>query len=224
MQFENEIICGNATEVLKSVPSGSIDLVVTDPPYGVNYRDRTGRTVRNDNELSQVLPVFDEVFRALKPHSFCISFYGWNKADLFLTAWKNAGFSVVGHIVWTKNYASRTGVLKYHHEQAYVLAKGRPQRPAQPIADVLPWTATGNRAHPTEKAVQSLKPLIQCFSKPGDLICDPFSGSGSTCVAAALAGRNYCGIELEEKYCTHARQRLAGVSRYIQSRTDKRAA
>lgn len=224
MTFQNKIICGESAKTLASIPNESIDLIVTDPPYGVNYRDRKGRKVKNDDDLDFVLPVFTEVFRALKQDSFCISFYGWNKADIFLTAWKEAGFSVVGHLVWTKNYASRTGVVKYHHEQAYVLAKGRPARPKQPIADVLQWTATGNRAHPTEKAVQSLSPLIGCFSKPGDLVCDPFSGSGSTSVAAALASRNYLGIELEEKYCAHARKRLAGVARYMATKDQKLAA
>ncbi|MBO9401433.1 DNA methyltransferase [Shimia sp. R9_3] len=224
MSFQNEIICGESVKTLKTISEGSIDLIVTDPPYGVNYRDRTGRKVKNDDDLRFVLPVFEQAFRALKQDSYCISFYGWNKADLFLKAWKDAGFRVVGHLVWTKNYASRTGVVKYHHEQAYVLAKGRPSRPKNPIADVLPWTATGNRAHPTEKAVQSLTPLIWSFSKPGELVCDPFAGSGSTCVAAALAGRNYLGIELEDKYCTHARKRLSGVERYMATKERKQAA
>lgn len=220
----NKIICGNALEVLKEVPGGAIDLAVTDPPYGVRYRDRTGRSVRNDDDLSAVLPVFGELFRAMRANSYCISFYGWNRVDEFMKAWKGAGFTVAGHIVWTKDYSSRTGVLKYHHEQAYVLAKGRPHRPAQPIADVQQWTRTGNRAHPTEKAVETLQPIIRAFSASGELVCDPFSGSGSTSVAAALSGRHYLGIELEEKYCTHARQRLAGVSRYLESRTAQVAA
>ncbi|MCB1468123.1 MAG: DNA methylase [Rhizobiaceae bacterium] len=224
MKDFNSIICGNSLEVLKGVETGQIDLAITDPPYGVRYKDRTGRSVRNDDDLNAVLPVFAELYRAMRPNSFCISFYGWNRVDEFMKAWKDAGFTVAGHIVWTKDYNSRTGVVKYHHEQAYVLAKGRPQRPAQPIADVQPWTRTGNRAHPTEKAVESLQPLIRAFSKRGDLVCDPFSGSGSTSVAAALSGRRYLGIELEEKYCAHARQRLAGVGRYLQTRTSKIAA
>ena len=221
MNYLNEIICGNALDVLKAVPNGAIDLVVTDPPYGVSYRDRTGRTVRNDDDLAAVLPVFAQLYRAMKPDSYCVSFYGWNRADDFLRAWKAAGFSVVGHMVWTKDYSSRTGVLQYRHEQAYVLAKGNPARPAQPIADVQPWTRTGNRAHPTEKAVEGLRPLIRCLSKPGDLVCDPFAGSGSSLVAAALAGRDYLGIELEERYCAHARKRLAGVGRYRAAKQQK---
>jgi len=80
-------------------------------------------------------------------------------------------------------------------------------------ADIL-TTGGGNRFHPTEKAVDILTPLIRAYSKKGDTVLDPFSGSGSTSVAAALMGRNSIGIELEEGYCTYARNRLAGVSRY----------
>ena len=152
----------------------------------------------------------------LKPDTFCISFYGWNRVDAFFHAWKRAGFTPVGHIVWRKNYASSTGFLKACHEQAYVLAKGRPAKPASPPDNVRPWEYTGNRAHPTEKAVSILEPLVQTFSRPGGLVLDSFSGSGSTLVAAALSGRSYLGIELESRYCQLAEKRLAGAARFIQ--------
>ena len=92
-----------------------------------------------------------------------------------------------------------------------MLAKGRPPKPDRPLADVREWEYSGNRVHPTEKAVGILTPLIRSFSRPGELVLDPFAGSGSTCVAAALSGRRYCGIELEERYCEHACRRLEGV-------------
>lgn len=209
------IIQGDCTSVLKSLPTASANFVLTDPPYLVSYRDRSGRTIANDDNPARVLSAFGELHRVLKPDSFCISFYGWGHVDAFFRAWTDAGFRPVGHIVWPKNYASRKGFLEARHEQAYVLAKGRPPMPAQPIPDVQPWKYSGNKAHPTEKAVDILTPLIRCFSQPGDLVLDPFAGSGSTCVAAALSGRRYCGIELEGRYCQHARQRLAGVERHM---------
>lgn len=214
MKYFNEIIQGDALEIMAGVPDSSLDLIVTDPPYGVSYRDRSGRQVPNDDCLDAVLPVFGDLYRALKPGGFCISFYGWNRVDRFMEAWKGAGFTVAGHIVWTKDYASCKRFLAYHHEQAYVLVKGQAKLPAEPLADVQPWTYSGNRAHPTEKAVQVIAPLVRAFSKPGDLICDPFAGSGSTCVAAALTGRRFLGVELDAGYCGHARARLAGVERF----------
>jgi DNA modification methylase len=195
-----------------------VDLVVTDPPYFVNYRDRAGRSIANDRDPSSVLGAFGDLYRILKPNTFCVSFYGWNAINSFFDAWKSAGFKAVGHIVWHKGYASRRGFLNARHEQAYVLVKGQPAKPEHALDDVQPWEYSGNRAHPTEKAVSILKPLIQSFSRVGDLVLDPFSGSGSTSVAAALTGRRYLGIELEQEYVEHARRRLAGVERARASR------
>jgi site-specific DNA-methyltransferase (adenine-specific) len=211
---ENEIIQGDCVQLLKTYPSKSVDLVVTDPPYLVNYKDRTGRTVRNDGGSGDFLTSFSDIYRVLKPDSFCVCFYGWNRVDEFFRAWRQAGFRPVGHIVWQKDYTSSAGFLQYQHEQAYLLAKGSPARPAKPIGDVQPWEYSGNRSHPTEKAVGILRPIIRSFSKPGDIVLDPFSGSGSTAVAAALSGRRYVGIELEAHYCRQARTRLAGATRY----------
>lgn len=89
--------------------------------------------------------------------------------------------------------------------------KGSPATPDDPIEDVRPWEYTGNRVHPTEKAVSALVPLVESFSRPEALVLDPFAGSGSTLVAAALCGRKYIGIELENGYCQHARRRLMGI-------------
>ncbi|MEM1050897.1 MAG: DNA methyltransferase [Pseudomonadota bacterium] len=210
----NQILCGDANEVVKEIEDGSVDLVITDPPYLCQYKDRDGRTLANDDNPDGVLPVFDEVYRVLKPDSYCISFYGWNAIDEFSSAWARAGFKTIGHIVWPKSYASRSGHTQYRHESAFVLAKGWPPKPQQPISDVQTWEYSGNKRHPTEKAVSVIAPLVRGFSKPGDIVLDPFAGSGSTAVAAALNDHRYLGIELEERYCEIARARLAGVERY----------
>lgn len=210
----NQIIEGDCAAVLKTLPANAIDLIVTDPPYLVNYRDRSGRTVANDGGKADFLCAFSDLYRVLKPNSFCVCFYGWNRVDEFFAAWRSAGFRPAGHIVWEKQYTSSTRFLQYRHEQAYLLVKGNPARPSRPLADVQPWHYSGNKAHPTEKAVRILTPLIRAFSKPGATVLDPFSGSGSTAVAAALTGRSYIGIELDGRYCRHARGRLAGAARY----------
>jgi adenine-specific DNA-methyltransferase len=211
----NQIIQGDCLQVLKSFPSRSVDLVVTDPPYLVNYRDRSGRTIANDTGKADFLSAFSDLYRVLKPDSFCVCFYGWNRVDEFFSAWRAAGFRPAGHIVWKKEYASNARFLQYRHEQAYLLVKGNPARPGKPLPDVQPWKYTGNRAHPTEKAVEILQPLIRAFSKPGDIVLDPFAGSGSTAVSASLSGRRYIGIELEDRYCQLARKRLGGAANYI---------
>lgn len=217
----NTIHQGDAAELLKALTADTIDLVVTDPPYLVNYQDRCRRSLRNDNNPQGVLPVFAPLARAMKQNSYAICFAGWSALPQFAAAWEQAGLRVVGQIVWAKAYASRSGYTQYRHETAYILAKGNPARPNRPLPSVMPWVYSGNKAHPTEKAVDVLAPLIKCFSKPGDLVCDPFSGSGSTAVAAALHGRDYIGMELESTHCMTAKARLAGVTKFL---TNKEAA
>lgn len=78
-----------------------------------------------------------------------------------------------------KPYISSTRFVGVAHESAYVLAKGRPHRPTHPLTDVQRWEYSGNKAHPTEKAITVLLPLIYSFSRVGDPVLDPFSGSGS---------------------------------------------
>jgi site-specific DNA-methyltransferase (adenine-specific) len=207
------VIQGDCKEVLRSMPNESVDFVLTDPPYFVRYKDRSGRSIANDDHPESVLGAFNDLYRVLKPNTFCVSFYGWNSVGAFFEAWKRAGFAPVGHIIWHKNYSSRRGFLNARHEQAYVLVKGHPAKPALPLDDVRPWEYSGNVTHPTEKAVSVLQPLIRSFSRPGDFVLDPFSGSGSTLVAAALSGRRYIGIDLEAKYVELAYRRLAGVDR-----------
>lgn len=207
----NEVLQGDCARVLRRLPDSFADLVVTDPPYGVHYQDSNGRTIANDDDPTRILGAFTDLYRVLKPDSICISFYGWSQVDTFFRAWRRAGFRPVGHIVWAKDYASRTRYLHYRHEQAYVLAKGLPKMPEEPIDDIQSWVYSGNPDHPTQKAVRILTPLIEAFSQPGQLVLDPFAGSGSTLVAAAISGRRYLGVELEQGYCRVARERLARV-------------
>jgi adenine-specific DNA-methyltransferase len=204
----NTILQGDCTEVMRQWPSGSVDLVLTDPPYLANYTDRSGRSIRNDVHGGWIAPAFAEINRLLKPDSFCISFYGWHSVETFMRAWRDAGFRPVGHLVWPKPYASSSRYLAHHHEQAYLLAKGKPPVPDAPLSDVRPWRYTGNRLHPTQKAVQILSPLIEAFSPPGGLVLDPFCGSGSTPLAAKGLGRAYLGIEIDRAFVEAAKQRL----------------
>lgn len=205
----NTILHGDCIALMRRMPAGSADLILTDPPYLVRYRSRDGRRVRNDDNARWLKPAFAEMHRVLTPGAFCISFYGWNKADLFIAAWRAAGFRIVGHLVFRKRYASNARFLRYEHESAYLLAKGDVAPPAQPVPDVIDWVYTANRLHPTQKPTQILTPLIEAFSPPGGLVLDPFCGSGSTLVAAKQLGRDFLGLELDADHHRTATRRLA---------------
>lgn len=208
---ENTIINGDCVKVMQQLPAHSVNLVLTDPPYLVSYRDRTGRSIKNDDNDAWLKPAFAEIYRILAKNSFCISFYSWPHIDRFMAAWKAAGFRIVGHLVFPKRYTSTTRHLRYQHECAYVLAKGYPQEPAYPIGDVIEFVYSGNKLHPTEKPLSALLPLIETFSKPGALVCDPFAGSGSSLHASKTLGRKYIGIELDKTYHKLATERLQSI-------------
>ncbi|HEX4001180.1 MAG TPA: DNA methyltransferase [Candidatus Acidoferrales bacterium] len=206
--YRNTVLRGDCIGVMRQFRSASIDFVLTDPPYLAHYRSRDGRRVANDGDCAWLKPSFAEIFRVLRRDSFCVSFYGWHQADQFIAAWREAGFRLAGHLTFPKRYPSAERLLRYQHENAYLLAKGRPARPAQPIPDVLEWEYSGNRLHPTQKPLCVLTPLIQSFSRPGDLVLDPFCGSGSTLVAAQIERRAFLGIELDPAYFEIAQRRL----------------
>jgi site-specific DNA-methyltransferase (adenine-specific) len=209
----NVVIHGDCVQVMSRMAPASIDFVLTDPPYLVRYRDRDGRTVANDDNDGWLEPAFAEMYRVLKPGTFCMSFYGWNAADKFIAAWRKAGFRIVGHIVFRKRYASSTRFLRCQHEQAYLLAKGCVDLPENPPSDVVDWIYTGNKLHPTQKSVEMLKPFVSAFCKLGGVVLDPFCGSGSALAAAKQLACNFIGVELVRNNSRAAQRQLIEVDR-----------
>jgi adenine-specific DNA-methyltransferase len=207
-KFINRILLGDCVQVMGQMPSDSVDVIVTDPPYVCRFQARDGRTVANDDRSDWIAPAFTQMYRVLKPDRFCVSFYGWNTVDRFFSAWKGAGFRPVGHVVFAKRYASKEWFVAYSHESAYLLAKGNPAKPHLMLRDVLEWQYTGNIRHPTEKPLMAMTLLIQAFSYPGEIVLDPFVGSGTTAVAAKHLGRRYIGIDIEPVYAQQAQARV----------------
>jgi site-specific DNA-methyltransferase (adenine-specific) len=222
MNFDGlNLICGDCVNIMPRLKPGCADFILTDPPYITRfrpYKNNAGQSVANDDNVQWLEPAFRAMYRLLKTDGFAVSFYGWSKADLFLRAWRRAGFGIGGHFAFRKPYASKSAYVEYRHETAYLLIKGNPAFPANPVPDVLDWTYTGNVLHPTQKPVGILRPLIEGFTKPGDTVLDPFCGSGSTPAAAYLTDREYIGIELDPQHFSTASRRMTAL------RNERRAA
>jgi hypothetical protein len=124
--YINTITHGDCLNILPQLAPGSVNFVLTDPPYITNYKSCDGRKIANDNNDAWLRPAFAELHRVLARDSFRVSFYGWPHADKFLVAFRAAGFRVVGHLTFPKRCTSSTGFLRAQHEDAYLLAKGRP--------------------------------------------------------------------------------------------------
>ena len=204
----NTIINADCLNILPALATESVNFILTDPPYITRYKSRDGRTVPNDDNGAWLKPAFAQMYRVLERDSFAVSFYGWPQADRFMRAYRDAGFRVVGHFAFPKRYTSATRFLRYQHETAHLLAKGNPKEPRETIGDVIDWSYTGNKLHPTQKPVSVLLPLVETFSAPHGIVLDPFSGSGSSLLAAKMLGRSYLGIELDSTYHAIASRRL----------------
>lgn len=146
----NTVQHGDCLTTLPRLPAESVSFILTDPPYITRYKSRDGRTVPNDDNSAWLKPAFAEMFRVLERDSFAVSFYGWPGADRFMRAYRDAGFRVVGYFAFPKRYTSATRFLRYQHECAHLLAKGNPKQPREAIGDVIDWSYTGKKLHPTQ--------------------------------------------------------------------------
>ena len=102
----NTVLHGDCISIMRSLPTNSIDFILTDPPYLVRYKDREGRSIQNDSNSDWLIPAFAEAHRILKQDRLMVSFYGWTQVDKFFHAWRSAGFRIVGHLVFRKPCSS----------------------------------------------------------------------------------------------------------------------
>ena len=202
---------GDCLDVLRSLPDGSVDAVVTDPPYGVDYRGRWNSEwpkIANDAHLGWLPEWAEQLGRVCRPDAFVCCFYGWPHADAFLSAFRGAGWKAVSHLVFVKNQIGLGYHTRAKHEQAYLFAKGSPC-PAIVDADVLPWTRVLDAEHPTQKPLDAIRPLVERFSPEGGTVLDPYMGSGTTAVACVELGRHFIGCEIDPAYHCIAARRVA---------------
>ena len=171
--------------------------------------DGERRVIVGDDDASWVVPAFSEIWRVLKDDSFAVSFYGWPHADIFAGVFKAVGFRLVSHLALVKNVWGLGRFTRGQHEVAFLLAKGQPRVPEQPLSDTIEWQREADAFHPNQKPVAALRPLIATYTPNDGTVLDPFMGSGSTLRAAKDLGLVAVGIEVEERYCALAASRLA---------------
>lgn len=213
---------GDCLRVMPELPAQSVDFVLTDPPYLVNYRGRWDgekAAITGDDDPVWVKPAFAEIWRLMKPDAFCVSFYGWPHSDVFVGTWKELGFRIISHLAFVKNVWGLGRFTRGQHETAYLLAKGRPALPPKPISDVVEWERREDESfHPNQKPVGSLYPMLEAYAPEAGTVLDPFMGSGSTLRAAKDLGLKAIGIEIEERYCRYAANRMAQEVLFAPSR------
>ena len=211
-EYTNKILRGNCLEILKHLPAASVDLILTDPPYGMNYRPRTFGPIPFDTTTDWFPEFIREAYRVLKPDRHIYVFTNDYSIGPFRAGMESAGFTLKRTLVWVKDqhtawdlrgdYANRTEFILFAH-------KGRRALEGRRESNVLLFPRVVRRLHPTEKPLPLMRFLIEKSTLPGELVLDPFAGSGTVCLAAKEAGRRYCGLEISPEYAERARGRCA---------------
>ena len=214
------IECGDCLELMKGIPDKSIDLIVTDPPYGINYQsnlrvksDKFDVLKNDDNDLRFL--AYQELERVLKPDCVCIVFASWKNYNKDFSELDKL-FDIKNVIVWWK-HGGGIGDLKHtlitDYELAIVCHKGRCKIRGKRDGSV--WecnkVAPSKMVHPTQKPLEIIQRLIDKFSDKNDIVLDPFLGSGTTAVACLNTDRHYIGFELDPQYYDIACKRLGDV-------------
>jgi site-specific DNA-methyltransferase (adenine-specific) len=232
----NQIILGDCYELMKGIPDGSIDLVLTDPPYNTTACEW-------DKQPIDLPDLWKHFKRVLKPKGAVVMTGSQPfTTDLILSNRKWFGYC----LVWEKQrptgfLSAKNKPLKSHEDVIVfysnkttynpqglrptfanngrknkggaVFGEGIGKQSIQEIGNyprsVVSFDVGNDYLHPTQKPVELFEYLIRTYSNPGETILDPFAGSGTAALAAHATGRNFICMERERKYCEIANKRLA---------------
>lgn len=214
-QIKNKIICGDCAEKLKLFPDSCIDLIITDPPYGIEKAEYDFKDNNFVNEAKLINICYEEFMRLLKPGS--IGFIWFPKKMIYkLDLLINFPFRV---FIQLKNFAQarHSHILVDTWVPILFFRKGDRNRKGIGGKDhFLTNTAYTHKNNPYmfnfpgAKNLQAVEYLVKIGSNENDLILDPFFGSGTIGVACKNLNRNSIGIEINPEYCKLARKRIDG--------------
>jgi len=210
----NRVYCGDCLELMKEIPDKSIDLVLTDPPYGIlnscGWINQPGKRIGKAPQIDYSVSfdwderpekeTFDEIIRVSNNQIIFGGNYFPLPPSSCWIVWdrRNGECSFADcELAWT-SFNTATRIFRYRWQ-------GMLQED---------MSHKEERVHPTQKPLKLIEWCLLKYSQPGDTILDPFLGSGTTAVACVKTGRNYIGIEKEPKYVEIALKRLEKVNNH----------
>ncbi|MFP1694665.1 site-specific DNA-methyltransferase [Gardnerella swidsinskii] len=213
MLGKHRIICGDATklETYKTLLENTkVNLVVTDPPYNVNYEGAAGK-IKNDNMENDkfyqfLFNSFVNMEQAMADDASIYVFHADTEGLNFRKAFQDAGFYLSGCCIWKKpSLVLGRSPYQWQHEPClYGWKKKGKHKWYAGRKETSVWEfekSKKNADHPTMKPIALLAYPIKNSSMTNSLVLDPFAGSGSTLIACEQTGRVCYAIELDEKYC-----------------------
>lgn len=232
--FTNQIICGDAVEVMSKIPDASVDLVVTSPPY--NLKNSTGNGMKDgrggkwanaalqngythhndhmphDEYVTWQRNCLTEMLRLVKDTGAIFYNHKWRVQNGLLQDRQDIieGFPVRQIIIWRRKGGINfnPGYFLPTYEVIYLIAKKnfKLAEKANAHGDVWEFGQEMKNPHPAPYPVQLIERIIG--STTAELVLDPFMGSGTTAIAAKNLERNYIGIEISPEYCQLALERI----------------
>lgn len=217
-----EILNDDCLNILKNMKNESVDLVITDPPYKVISGGKphkkgqpSGMLSKNDGKIfkhNDISPEvwIPEVFRVLKNDSQCYIMVNTINMEKYLTICRKTGFKLHNILGWLKNNCTPSRWYMKNCEYVLFLRKGK----AKTINDVGSKTIhqfnniIGDKVHPTEKPIDLMELYVTNSSNKGDIVLDPFMGSGATGIATLKNDRKFIGIEIDREYFDISKKRI----------------
>lgn len=222
----NKIYNLDCIEGMKEIPDNFIDLIVTDPPYLINYKTNRRKNknhdfctpIQNDNNPELIVEYIKECHRIMKENAAMYMFCNWKKVGFFKRELEKK-FNLTKMIIWIKNNHT-AGDLKCsfgnRNEYIYLVNKsGYPFDDDDTQDDLWFFDKVAGKAliHQNQKPQPLIEKCIMKHSKENDIVFDGFAGSGTTAFAAKKLGRQFLGFELEKNYCDEANKKLLKIYR-----------
>lgn len=228
----NKITCCDCLDSLPKLDNESIDLIVTDIPYGIDYKsNRQSVNGRYENEIKlnrqdyfkkikgdKEIPLLwlEEAYRILKDNAAMYIFVHWSTWHLLYHTTKEIGFKIKNMIVLNKSnhgMGDLKGSYAPKHELILFATKGRhmlsfPEKRMKDVWDVPIRYSGSRRFHPNEKPESWIMPCIENSSQENDIVLDPFAGSGTVGVVCKKLNRNYIMFDIDKEYCETAKKRI----------------
>ena len=217
--YKNVVYNTDCIDGMKKMDDESVDLIVTDPPYLMNYKTnhrkdknhRFCKTIQNDDNEQLIKDFIAESHRVLKDDSAVYIFCNSNKIDFFKQEVEKY-FKIKNIIVWIKNnWTAGDLQAAYGKQYEFIIYanKGRKKFNGKRITDVWFFDRVSGKEqlHQNQKPTELIELCVEKSSNENDLVLDPFMGSGTTAVASRNLNRDFIGFELESEFCDMCNER-----------------
>lgn len=220
---------GDCVEVTQSLDAGSIDVVLTDPPYSSGGRRENARSLRtsmtrgvSDDDWIRGDAMSTAGFaylmrlcamqwrRLLVPGGHALSFIDWRMCAQLAAALETADLRQHPTLVWDKTHFGMGAVFRNRHEWIVHFSNGSPAAPQRrDVPNVLAFPPIRGGVHPTQKPERLLTTILSVVCPTDGVVLDPFAGSGATLLAARKRGARSIGVEADERYAEIIARRLS---------------